>query len=432
MVLESAHVTHLTADEAAPILPRHVKGIWPHTPHPTQQAFLLLDSFKEAFYGGAAGGGKSDALLMAASQYVDFSHYRCLVLRRTFPELSMPGAIMDRAKEWWGGGKAEWNGDEHTMTFQSGARIVFAHAQYETDVMRFAGTEFHAILFDELTRFTEWMYRFLFSRLRKNEHDPIPLRMRGASNPGDVGHEWVKARFVRPGAADRPFIPARLKDNPSINATEYLESLNKLHPTDRKRLLEGDWDVAEAGAFFKRTWFDILETPPARTRRVVRYWDLAATPPDGKNDPDWSAGLKMAVDFDKTYWGLNMQRLRGSFQTVEQLVKQTALLDGRAVPVLIEQEPGSAGKALVAYYKKSLAGYVVKGVRSSKKKEERAAPYASQAEAGNVRLVNGAWVGPYLDELEAFPTAAHDDQVDASSGAFENLALTGASGLVTW
>lgn len=425
-------MTVLAPEEARPILPRHVRGVWPHVPHPTQQAFLLLSDFKEAFYGGAAGGGKSDALLMAASQYVDYPHYRALVLRRTYPELSMPGAIMDRAKEWWGGGTAEWNGDEHTMTFQSGARIVFAHAQYESDVMRFAGTEFHAILFDELTRFTEWMYRFLFSRLRKNQNDPIPLRMRSASNPGDIGHEWVKARFVSPGALERPFIPARLMDNPSINAADYMANLEMLHPTDRKRLLEGDWDVAEAGSFFKRTWFPVIDESPAKLRRVVRYWDMAGTPPDGKNDPDWTTGFKMGIDHEGTMYGLNMQRVRASHQTVEQLVQQTAILDGRGVPIYIEQEPGSAGKMLIGYYKKRLLGWAVHGVRSSKSKEERAAPLASQAEAGNVRLVNGPWVGPFLDELEAFPTAAHDDQVDAASGAFAQLAVAGPSTVVSW
>lgn len=420
-------------EEALRLLePRRPIGVWPHTPHPTQQAFLLLDDYQEAFYGGAAGGGKSDALLMAAAQYTDYPHYRCLILRRTYPELSMPGAIMDRGKDWWAGRAATWNGDEHQLTFKSGARIVFAHAQYEDDVRRFSGTEFHAILFDELTRFTEPMYRFLFSRNRKNEGDPIPLRMRSASNPGDIGHEWVKARFVKPGSAMTPFIPARLRDNPSIQQDSYIANLQMLHPTDRKRLLEGDWDVAEVGAFFRRNWFPVIEEAPHRLARVVRYWDFAGTPPDGKNDPDWTAGFKMGIDHDKVIYGLSMARFRASFDTVEQHVVQTAMLDGKNVPIYIEQEPGSAGKALIAYYKKRLQGWTVHGVPQSKSKETRAAPAASQAEARNIVLVNGPWVGPFLDECEAFPTAAHDDQVDALSGAFGALVLQPASRLVTW
>lgn len=412
--------------------PRRPVGVWPHTPHPTQQAFLLLDDFPEAFYGGAAGGGKSDALLMAAAQYVDHPHYRCLVLRRTYPELSMPGAIMDRAKDWWAGTSATWLGDEHTLTFKSGARIVFAHAQYEDDVRRFSGTEFHTVIFDELTRFTEPMYRFLFSRNRKVEGDPIPLRMRSASNPGDVGHEWVKARFVKPGAPLRPFIPARLRDNPSIDQASYVENLMMLHPTDRRRLLDGDWDVAEAGAFFKRQWFRVIDEAPKRLSRVVRYWDMAGTPPDGKNDPDWTVGFKMGTDSDRHLYGLGQVRMRASFESVSQMVQQTAMLDGRGVPIYIEQEPGSAGKALIAYYRKALQGWSVNGIPATGSKETRAAPVASQAEAGNISLVNGPWVGPFLDECEAFPTAAHDDQVDALSGAFGQLVLAQRGQLVTW
>lgn len=420
---------HLTAL----LTPRQPVGVWPHDPHPTQQAFLLLDDYLEAFYGGAAGGGKTDALLMSSTQYVDFPQYRCLILRRTYPELSLPGAIMDRAREWWAGRAAAWDAGEHTLTFKSGAKVVFAHAQYEQDVLRFAGANFHTIVIDELTRFTEWMYRFLFSRLRKGEGDPIPLRARSASNPGDVGHEWVKAWFVNPGAANRPFVPARLVDNPSLDQSAYLESLAMLHPTDRRRLLEGDWNVTELGAFFRRQWFPIIEVSPARFDAVVRYWDLAATPPDGKNDPDWTAGFKMGVS-NGTYYGLNMQRLRASSQTVEQLIRQTALLDGRSCPIEIEQEPGSAGKSLVNYYKRMLPGFTVRGIPQSKDKASRAAPVASMAEAGNVVLVNGPWVGPFLDELESFQTVdgLHDDQVDAMSGAFARLAIQPAGRLVSW
>jgi len=419
--------------EASRLLTPRMSRLVPpdHVPHPTQQAFLLLDDM-EAFYGGAAGGGKSDALLMAALQYEDIPHYRALILRRTFPELSMAGAIMDRAKDWLLPQGIAWNSSEHVFTFPSGASLTFAHAQYEDDVRRFASTEFHFIGVDEVTRFTEWMYRFMFSRLRKTAGDPIPLRMRSASNPGDIGHEWVKARFVKPGDASRPFIPARLKDNPSLDQDQYLKSLAQLHPVERRRLLEGDWDVAEAGAYFRRGWFRVIEEAPKRFVRVVRYWDLAGTPPDGRNDPDWTAGFKMGLDVDKVLYGLHMQRFRASFNTVEQMLTQTAMLDGRNVPIFIEQEPGSAGKAVIAYFKKALQGYTVHGVQTTKGKTERAAPVASQAEAGNVVLVNGPWVAPFLDECEAFPTGAHDDQVDAMTGAFEALVLRPASTLVSW
>lgn len=416
------------------LTPREVPGILPeghNQLHPPQQAFLLLDDL-EAFYGGAAGGGKSEALLRAAVQFVDYPQYRALVLRKTYPELSMPGAIMERAKTWFSGRAARWSADDHALIFQSGASITFAHMQYEDDKYRFGGTEFHFIAFDELTRFTETTYRFMFSRLRKTANDPIPLRMRSASNPGDIGHEWVKNHFVQPGDASRPFIPAKVQDNPSLNLEEYLKSLQNLDPITRKRLLDGDWDVTGAGGFFKREWFTIRSALAGNMRRVVRYWDLASSVPTSSYpDPDWTRGFKMGVTWPGdgpdggTYWGMNMQSIRAETGSRDALIKQTAILDGRKVPILFEQEPGSSGKAQIAYFQKMLPGWTVHGIPSTGDKATRAGPLASQAQAGNVVLLEGGWIEDFLNECDVFPTkGVHDDAVDSASGAFADLALT--------
>lgn len=416
------------------ILPEGHEGL-----HPPQQAFLLLDDL-EAFYGGAAGGGKSEALLKAAVQYVDFPQYRALILRRTFPELNLPGAIMDRAKTWFAGKAAKWSADEHALTFPSGATVTFAHMQYDADKYRFGGSEFHFIAFDELTRFDELTYRFMFSRLRKNADDPIPLRMRSASNPGDVGHEWVKKHFVVPGDASRPFIPAKVRDNPSLNLDEYLRSLSNLDPVTRKRLLDGDWDVTGAGGFFQRYWFPIRPQIASGFRSVVRYWDLASSVPTAQYpDPDWTRGVKMGVTWPGTgsetgqYWILNIQGIRDETGSRDALIKQTALLDGRKVPVLFEQEPGSAGKAQIAYFQRMLPGWTVRGVPSSNSKETRAGPLASQAQSGNILLAEGHWNEDFLSECDVFPTkGVHDDTIDAASGAFEALALKASGKLVSY
>lgn len=418
----------------AGILPEGHEGL-----HPPQQAFLLLDDL-EAFYGGAAGGGKSEALLKAAVQYVDYPHYRALVLRRTYPELSMPGAIMERAKQWFSGRVARWVADDHQLIFPSGASVTFAHLQHDDDVYRFGGTEFHAIMFDELTRFSEFVYRFLFSRLRKTADDPIPLRMRSASNPGDIGHEWVKAHFVDPGSKERPFIPAKVQDNPSLNLDEYLKSLANLDPVTRKRLLDGDWDVTGAGGFFKRHWFPVLPVLAGNIRRVVRYWDLASSvPTPSYPDPDWTRGFKMAHTWPSpenpagSYWGINMQSIRDETGARDALIRQTAVLDGRKVPILFEQEPGSSGKAQIAYFQKMLAGWTVKGIPSTGDKTTRAGPLASQAQAGDVMLVEGPWVLDFLAEADVFPTkGVHDDCIDAASGAFDYLAMTPSGKLVSY
>lgn len=394
-------------------------GYIPHMPTAKQLAFLLLQC-EEAFYGGAAGGGKSDALLMAALQYCDTPGYSALMLRRTYSDLILPGALMDRAREWLGGSDASWKDAEKTWHFPSGASLSFGYLDAESDVYRYQSAEFAFIAFDELTQFSERQYRYLFSRLRRPEGMAVPLRMRSASNPGGPGHDWVKQRFITEGISQgRVFIPASLDDNPFLDRASYAQSLSHLDPVTRAQLLSGDWSARKAGALFRREWFAIVDEVPANCQ-WVRRWDLAATEARNGNDPDWTAGCLMGRSGD-TFYIRDMRRLRGSPQAVEALVTQTAQLDGRGVRVYIEQEPGAGGKQLVDYYVRQLKGYSVSADRPSADKLVRAAPVSSQAEAGNVKLVKGAWIGPFLDELEAFPDGSHDDQVDAMSGAFGQL-----------
>lgn len=219
-----------------------------------QAAFLLLDQL-EAFYGGAAGGGKSDALLAAALQYTDRPHYQALILRRTLAELALPGAIMARSHEWLSGRDARWNDDKKTWTFPSGATLTFGYAESERDIYRYQGSDWLFVGWDELTQFPPGPYRYLFSRLRRNKGVNIPLRVRAAANPGGVGHQWVLQRFPiaagkTPGdCAGRVFIPARVQDNPGLDVDEYVQSLAELDDTLKAQLLHGDWGAFEGQAF---------------------------------------------------------------------------------------------------------------------------------------------------------------------------------------
>ena len=164
-----------------------VRNRWiPHTPTVRQALFLSLP-VTEALYGGAAGGGKSDALLMAALQFVDVPGYAALLLRRSYADLALPGAIMDRSKEWLRGTAARWHEPTKTWTFPSGATLSFGYLEAEQDKYRYQGAEFQFCGFDELTQFSETQYRYLFSRLRKSPGLAVPLRMRAASNPGGQG-----------------------------------------------------------------------------------------------------------------------------------------------------------------------------------------------------------------------------------------------------
>ncbi|WP_447384138.1 phage terminase large subunit [Stenotrophomonas forensis] len=183
------------------------------------------------------------------------------------------------------------------------------------------------------------------------------------------------------------------------------------------------------GGKFKREWFEVVEAAPAiLAARKVRRWDFAATDPKQqktKGDPDYTVGLLLG-EVGGVYYVLDIVRDRQSPAGVEKMLKNTALQDGRTIKVRIPQDPGAAGKSNAAHQVKLLAGWDVKAALESGSKEVRATPVEAQAEAGNIKLVNGPWVAAFLDEIAEFPNAKHDDQVDALSGAFAEL-VTGST-----
>lgn len=240
----------------------------PHRPHPKQQAFLSLDGL-EALYGGAAGGGKSDALLMAALQYVDVPGYAALILRRTFKDLMRSDAIMARADEWLRDTRAVWKPETKTWHFPSGATLSFGYFDTVRDRDAYQGGAWQFVAFDETTQFPEAWYLYLFSRLRKTTQK-VPLRMRSASNPGGIGHDWVYRRFVEPGSPERPFVPARLDDNPSTDGASYREALGKLDEATRRQLLDGVWINDSTGLVY-RPISRIAVLPPTDNRSDWSY-----------------------------------------------------------------------------------------------------------------------------------------------------------------
>lgn len=221
----------------------------PHVPTPKQHAFLWL-TVKEAFFGGAAGGGKSDALLMAALQYVDVPSYAAVIFRRTYTDLALPGAIMTRAQEWLSNSDAKWNDNEKEFKFPSGATLTFSYLKKPLDKFRYQSAEFQFVAFDEITQFPEDDYTYLMSRLRRPSKGPlsrVPLRARAAANPGGVGHVWVKKRFVDGRSPERVFIPSSLDDNPHLDQESYEQSLALLDPITHAQLRHGDWAIRPPG-----------------------------------------------------------------------------------------------------------------------------------------------------------------------------------------
>ena len=394
----------------------------PHLPHPKQAVFLSLPD-REAFFGGAAGGGKSDALLMAALQYAHKPGYAALILRRTYADLVKPKALMDRAQEWLQGTDARPVDGGKSWRFPSGARLDFGYCATDADVYQYQSAEYQFVGFDELTQFSDWQYRYIgFSRVRRLEGVNVPLRTRGASNPGGMGHEWVRARFVD---GERTFIASSVRDNPSLDADEYEESLVQLDPVTRAQLLNGDWTARAPGGFFQRDWFEIIEPNDVPTDVCcVRFWDCAATEKREGNDPGATVGCKAGKNGKAEVYVLDMRRDWRNPGGVDDLIASTANHDGRDVAVREEQEPGSSGKAVIAARARKLLGFNYKGIPSTGSKVARAMPVSSAAHAGLIKVVRGPWNGAFFDELEAFDpenTKLHDDQVDALSGAFAEL-----------
>ena len=248
-------------------------------PNEGPQTEFLAAAETDVLYGGAAGGGKSYAMLVDPLRYAHRAAHRALIIRRSMPELR---ELIDKSRELYP--KAfpgcKYREVEKLWNFPSGAKIEFGFLERDADVYRYQGQAYSWIGFDEITHLpTEFSWNYLASRLRTTDSEITPY-MRCTANPGGVGAHWVKNRYIQPSEPDksfvgkdgltRKFIPARLEDNPFL-ATDgrYEQMLKALPPTQRKQLLEGNWDVNEGAAF---TEFSLEEhvIPPFE---IPIHWD---------------------------------------------------------------------------------------------------------------------------------------------------------------
>ena len=465
-----------------------------HWPTAKQQEFLGLhllgdhdpDEPFQALYGGAAGGGKSDALLMGAAQYAwHHGDFHGVCFRRTHTEHVLPGALTDRAMEWWVPAGAVWNGSKMMFTFPSGAKVAMGYMSNPQDHLRYQSAQFHYTAWDELTHWpTAAQYEYVgLSRVRRDEGCTIPLRTLSASNPGGPGHVWVRNKFVggvdpitgREIDPEHPYVPARLADNPHLDRVKYELSLMHLHPTLREQLLNGDWQARDPGDYFRAEWFGPLLDPatdtwPSRDCIRIRWWDLAASE---KPDAAFTAGVRMARHRLGVRAIEHCRAFRATPGKRDDLICQTAKADGPQVIQGIEIEGGSGGPAQFFALEKRLKalGCRVAGARPRAEltdaegkllirspthetgKAARADPVASclergyqrrgecpdtggpwwgldkgkdpQSAADGIRLFAGPWTQGYLDIVEGFPEVATCDEVDATSGAWAWLETKG-------
>lgn len=258
--------TEIPAREA-----RAARVIW--SPQPKQRAFQERPEY-EALYGGSAGGGKSDALLTEALRQAHIPHYRGLLVRKTYPQLS---ELVDRSQALYRRcfPKARYNATEHVWRFPSGAKIYFGTMQYEKDKVNYQGKRYDFIGVDELTHFTWAEYSYLMGRNRPGGPG-TRVYIRATTNPGGVGHGWVKDRFISAAPPmtriageyrvvdpdgkeimirrERIFVPATVFDNKILltNDPNYLGNLAMLPEAERNALLYGSWDSFDGQVF--REW----------------------------------------------------------------------------------------------------------------------------------------------------------------------------------
>ena len=439
---------------------------------PGPQTEFLRTSADICIYGGAAGGGKTVGLILEPLRHVTrVANFTAVFFRRTMPQITNPGALWDESLKFYprvGGiphlGVREWR-------WPRGGRIKFAHLQLETTVYDWQGAQIALICFDELTHYTAHQFFYMVSRNRStcgvrpyiratcnpdadswvanflawwiDEESGLPIPERAgvlryyirvaeklvwADRPEELMQhlprpEDLPAGFELPRPISVTFIPATVFDNPALLRVnpEYFAWLTSLPLLERERLLGGNWKIRPAaGLYFKREWCDVADAVPADLD-IVRYWDLAATEKTEFNDPDWTVGIKLGRDGDGDYWLLDMVRRRANPGDVERLLLNTATQDGKQVRIGFGQDPGQAGKSQAHHLVRALSGFTVGPAPESGDKRTRFGPFSSQCRVGNVKIRRGSWNEELFRVLEGFPDLAHDDEVDACSGALEML-----------
>jgi len=443
-------------------------------PQKGPQEMFLSTSADICIYGGAAGGGKTYGLLLDPLRHKNTKKYTAVFFRKNSIQIHAEGGLLDESKSMYASikGATLKTSPRPRWNFKDGGSISFAHIERDDDLPKWQGSQITAIMFDELTHFSERQFFYMLSRNRtvcgvkpyvratcnpdadswvakfiewwidQDTGYPIPersgklrwmLRRQDAIYWADTREElWerfdLKTDEERAEPKTVTFIASTIYDNKILldRNPQYLANLKAMATVERERLLNGNWKIKPAaGLFFKRTQLgSILQTVPADVERWVRAWDLAATSEDEGGDPAYTAGVLMGKRKDGRYVVANVINLRLTAADVRATIKHTAQQDKalyKRVRTRLPQDPGQAGKEQAQSYIKLLAGFDVCAKPESGSKESRAEPVAAQWQAGNFDIVAGEWNEAYLSQLESFPMSKFKDMVDATSSAFSEL-----------
>jgi predicted phage terminase large subunit-like protein len=452
----------MTANDPKPELEEGLR------PQEGPQTAFLSSSADVAIYGGAAGGGKSYALLLEPLYDVSNPGFRCVLFRKSVPQLKQAGGIWDTSASIYPRLGAVPRESFFDWTFPSGAVVKMAGLELESDKHGWDGSQIPLICFDELQHFDASVFWYLFARCRST--CGVKSRIRATCNPDCNSFlrkllDWwidpvtglaIKERagvlrfFVRLddtiyfsntsaelvatfGSDAEPkslaFYPASVYDNKLLLKADpsYVSNLKALSKVERERLLNGNWNVkATAGSYFKREYFGMVDAAPAEVVGRVRYWDRAASELRGNNDPDATVGLLLSKDAKGTYFVEDVRKMFATPFAVEQAMVTCAQQDPVGTVIGAMTDPGSAGKYEQQAAAAALDGYNVRFSPATGDKETRAKPMSAQAEAGNVKLVRGPWNDEFLRVLESFPLGGHDDEADALSGAHALILESGS------
>ena len=383
--------------------------------HRVQHAFCHSTALYRGFVGGRGSGksyiGAYDLLRRAQPNRLYGVYAPSYPMMRDATQRS----FLDLARRF--GFLSDWRRSDNQIRLGNGAEIIFRSLD---DPEKARGPNISGAWIDEA------------SLVPKAAFDIIIAALREAGEQG-----WLSATFTPKGrthwtyrvfgmgTSDTELFQARTSDNPFL-PPDFAATIAKQYTTQlAAQELSGEF-VDMEGSLASREWFTIADVAPT-AERAVRAWDFAATTKStAADDPDYTVGLLLARSGD-AYTVLDIVRARVGPGAVEALVRQTAELDGYGIQIALEQEPGSSGKLFTASLVTALAGWSITATPASGDKVTRAMPWLAQAQAGNVRLRRALWNADFLDEVAAFPIGAHDDQVDAMSGAFSKLAQS-----ITW
>lgn len=435
-----------------------------------QQAFILAPQ-REVLFGGQSKGGKTDGVLIRALKFIDFPYYQCLILDRSFPNLTRGDGLIPRLRDWTeymvhSSVRPKWDDENHASIFPGGAKITCGFIERPEDQGRYKRANYQQILWEELTEHPPGPespttppahYLYLFSRLSRPAGSPIPLFVGATTNPDGPGHAWVKVRWglghdstgarMPSPPPTRLFIPANYKENPGVDHRGIEESMSETSAITQAQLLGGDWDVEASGDLFMPERIRVLSPGQvdALRRNIgvsawIRYWDKAATEGGG----DFTVGALMAK-VSRDLYGVgyvlaHIRRGQWSAGKRNMIIRQTAGIYRPGEPtwvadadpvgtiVYLEQEPGSGGLESVQLSIAELAPTIAYADKVTGDKITRARPYSAQMENWNIGMVQGPWNSEYIAELTPAPNGIMWDQIDASDGAFNKLALIQTAG----